>query len=565
MAAYPRVGGTGKIPQQPAIKDAMQQFMPQRRFQGLITLSLVVFLLVISGNWVTTLAQEFVPLRHAVFYVAPDGDDANTGSLDQPWATLNHAAEMLQAGETVYLRAGNYPLTQQVSAQSSGTRKAWITYSAFPGEHVILDADAIRVAPPSGDPPFHHDEGAVQLENVDYIQFKNLEVINSHNSGITVRNSNHIRLVHNKTENTFSPGIGVWGGTHQQILGNIVINANDPKMADFPNDWTETAHEAISVGGTAIFEVAYNLVKDGQKEGIDIKDNSRHGVVHHNYIHHMARQALYVDGWEGVLEDIEVTHNVAHDCQGAGFALSVEGESSLAKNVRVHHNLLYNNWGTGILFARWGDDGPRQDIKIYNNTVHHNGHGKPNPGEEFYWITGGLYLFSDDLESVEIHHNILSDNRGFQMGYSDRYLAQTPDIATVLQQKKIAISHNLISGPNDPVDPIYAGWPPDSYANIYGVNGASVLTKEPPFMDPAQGNFYLSSQPEHTGTGLPPNESQNEPQLDIGAFPLDGAPNLWWQTDFPPKDFPPKDFPASTMTQNTNQQAQQPLNRKYPV
>jgi len=84
-------------------------------------------------------------------------------------------------------------------------------------------------------------------------------------------------------------------------MGNTVVNANDLTMADFLNDFSEAPHEAISIGGVENFEVAYNLVKDGKKEGIDVKEKSKYGTVHNNYIYHMARQGLYVDSWFGVL------------------------------------------------------------------------------------------------------------------------------------------------------------------------------------------------------------------------------------------------------------------------
>src|SRR3972149_340491 len=42
------------------------------------------------------------------FFVALDGDDANPGTLDQPWSTIQHAADILNPGETVFVRAGMY-------------------------------------------------------------------------------------------------------------------------------------------------------------------------------------------------------------------------------------------------------------------------------------------------------------------------------------------------------------------------------------------------------------------------------------------------------------------------
>lgn len=464
----------------------------KHRFLGFVALTLLTCLLLGSGQgWRSSQSQA--EIHPATYYVAPGGKDSNEGSRQSPWATINHAAEVLQAGETVYVRAGKYSLSQQIRSKNSGTETAWIVYTAFPEEEVVLDAAGIKVPPPSGQPPYAHDQGAFQLENVSYVKVQGLKIINSYNSGFTVRNSHHIELLKNRSENSFAPGIGVWGGHHHKIMGNTIVNANDPNRGyvGFPKT-DEAPHEAISLGGAKFFEVANNLIYNTQKEGIDVKEVSQHGTVHDNHVHHSKYQGLYVDSHFGTLEDVEVFNNRVHDCQGSGFVVSVEG-GSLAKNIRVHHNLLYNNWGTGILFGRWGVDGPREAIKIYNNTVYHNGYGKPNPGEKFYWITGGLYFFSTNLQDVEVKENIFSENNGFQIGYSDRYLKDHPTIAAAFNQKRINISRNLIFEPNHFTYPIRAGWPPDNFANIYAINGSSAIVGNPRFVNAKAGNFHLQS------------------------------------------------------------------------
>jgi hypothetical protein len=464
--------------------------MIKRTLVGFFILALLTCFLVVGGSWVRS-SRSNAAIRQTTYYVASGGKDSNDGSKQAPWASLNHAAEVLRAGETVYVRAGKYLLSQQIRAKNSGTQSAWIVYAAFPGEEVILDAEGIKVPPPSGKPPFPHDQGAFQLENVSYVRVKGLKVINSYSSGFTVRNSHHIEVLNNTSENSFSPGIGVWEGNHYKVIGNVVINANDPNRGyeGFPKT-DEAPHEAISIGGARYFEISDNLIYNSQKEGIDVKGASQHGTVHDNHIHHIKRQGLYVDSWDGILEDVELFNNQVNDCEGAGFAIAVEG-GSVAKNIRVHHNLLYNNWGTGILFGRWGVDGLREAIKIYNNTVYRNGYGTPNPGEKFYWITGGLYFFSTNLQNIEVRDNIFSENNGFQIGYSDRYLKSHSTIETAFKQKRITVSRNLIFDPNRFPSPVYAGWPPDNFASIYAMNGSAPILDNPSFVDARVNNFHL--------------------------------------------------------------------------
>ena len=58
-------------------------------------------------------ANESAP----TYYVALGGDDTQEGSRDHPWATLNHAAETVGAGDTVYVKGGIYSLTDQIRSQ----------------------------------------------------------------------------------------------------------------------------------------------------------------------------------------------------------------------------------------------------------------------------------------------------------------------------------------------------------------------------------------------------------------------------------------------------------------
>jgi hypothetical protein len=83
-------------------------------------------------------------------YVAPDGNDANSGAAQAPLATLTSARDKIRAlkqtehlpagGVTVYVRGGTYILRQPfvLTAQDSGAADKPITYRAAPGEKVMI-------------------------------------------------------------------------------------------------------------------------------------------------------------------------------------------------------------------------------------------------------------------------------------------------------------------------------------------------------------------------------------------------------------------------------------------
>ena len=70
------------------------------------------------------------------YYVSPSGSDSAAGTLEQPFLTVQHGVNQLQAGDTLILRAGNYH--EQVTVQRSGTAGAPITLAAYSGETPTL-------------------------------------------------------------------------------------------------------------------------------------------------------------------------------------------------------------------------------------------------------------------------------------------------------------------------------------------------------------------------------------------------------------------------------------------
>jgi hypothetical protein len=471
--------------------------------------------------------NELVLKQGLKYFVAVDGNDDGPGTAERPWATINYAAEQVTAGNTVVLRGGHYILTAQIRPRNSGRSDAWITFMGYPGEEVILDAQMI---PHSSLAPTGLDNGAFQIEGISYIRVANLAVVNSHDAGFTVRDASNVDLINNSTKGTFSSGIAVFDTDHDdkgtknvRIIGNSIAKATtwDLLPDDIPKQG-EPPHEAISIGGAIDFEVAYNHVYDCEKEGISVKETSKRGRVHHNYVHDIARQGIDVDAYFGHLTEIEIFSNVVRHCRGAGVVISVE-EGKSVENISIHNNLLFNNEGSGLYFSRWGVNGARQNIHIANNTFYHNGYGPPSAGQMYYWMTGGLYLYSSNVHDISIIENIFSDNCGFQIGYSELFLETKQSWQSVAREKKIQISTNLIDGRNRIGDPIRSGGYPSDRVRIYAAHGDRAIFASPRFKDAANEDFGLRrGSPAAVGRAV------------VGAYAPDLRSQQWWKQNFPP-------------------------------
>jgi hypothetical protein len=71
------------------------------------------------------------------YHVATSGSDTASGTADQPFRTINHAAALAQAGDTVTVHAGEY--REWVKPRRGGLSESRrITYRAAEGEHVVI-------------------------------------------------------------------------------------------------------------------------------------------------------------------------------------------------------------------------------------------------------------------------------------------------------------------------------------------------------------------------------------------------------------------------------------------
>ncbi|MGC4070861.1 MAG: right-handed parallel beta-helix repeat-containing protein [Polyangiaceae bacterium] len=101
---------------------------------------------VLSGSLVALGLASAADAFAAEYYVATTGSDSNAGTLDKPFATLQKAANIVAAGDTVWIRGGTYGIVTPatggagISITKSGTSdKNRIKFWAYPGEVPIFD------------------------------------------------------------------------------------------------------------------------------------------------------------------------------------------------------------------------------------------------------------------------------------------------------------------------------------------------------------------------------------------------------------------------------------------
>src|SRR5947208_2907896 len=78
-------------------------------------ISLLLFTFIISA------------IHAAIFYVATDGNDANPGNKNKPFATIQKAQDAVRPGDTVYVRGGTYQMHEQQIARKERLW-AYVTY-----------------------------------------------------------------------------------------------------------------------------------------------------------------------------------------------------------------------------------------------------------------------------------------------------------------------------------------------------------------------------------------------------------------------------------------------------
>ncbi|AXY11284.1 carbohydrate-binding cenc domain protein (plasmid) [Bacillus thuringiensis LM1212] len=113
----------------------------QKKLWDFILIKMVLSVVIISVLFVI-IPEKIVQASGNIYYVSTTGNDSNDGtSINAPFQTIQHAASIASAGDTVYIRGGTY--REIVTPVNSGTSGNPITYQSYNDETAIISGNDV--------------------------------------------------------------------------------------------------------------------------------------------------------------------------------------------------------------------------------------------------------------------------------------------------------------------------------------------------------------------------------------------------------------------------------------
>jgi len=299
----------------------------------------------------------------------PQASDSNPGTLDLPWLTIQHAAEVAQPGDTIIVYPGNY---ERVIIRDGGTPGNYITYKGLnlPDQSLV-------------DPNTHFDPAnPVQIPGNPVVNAvtKGFALVPAYNSGVT------IGYVH--IENFEITAIGVANGRggfqlstteSVEIVRNFIHDLNpDPAGYDYigiRGENQENANTLVKgntlyrVQGTGINVIGKNWLVEGNEVSHSLDANTDTGlevggdsdamrffgsghVIRNNYLHDNLDTEQFgsphIDCFQtfSVYPESQYADHILIEgnyCDNMGQMLMIEDSSEINGTGNAVHHITFRN------------------------------------------------------------------------------------------------------------------------------------------------------------------------------------------------------------------------------
>ena len=327
------------------------------------------------------------------YYVATNGDDSNPGTEAQPFRTISKGTSVLQAGDTLYVRAGTYH--EKVVISNSGTANNPITISAYPGETPVID----------GQNNIPGDWDHLLRLGGSYIVVNGLEVKNSASVGVGIT-GDHNEIHNLNVHHSWYNGILVEGNGYDNLVEGCEVwwNVRQNEYGQMGTDggWAFGLGNYRSPGHTTFRN---NLVYNNWGEGLSTSQ-TEHTTIEDNVVYDNWAVNLYINNTPFTL----VQRNLIYHTGDHNFSRAPGIGCADEQHARSHHLTIVNNLvlGGNRTFYFWQDhpdSGLKHSLIAYNTFV--NGHSgatfQIGPGNhENSRIENNIFLQEDSLPIADV-------------------------------------------------------------------------------------------------------------------------------------------------------------------
>jgi hypothetical protein len=351
------------------------------------------------------------------YYVAPWGNDSYSGvSWDSAFVTLQHAADIVDAGDSVFAADGEYT---GFDLRAGGTTSTPIVFEAA-GDSVVINTQN----------PVTTD--GINIEGADWVVIDGFNLIGLPRAGIRVALSQHVEV-----KNNFCDHNGRWG---------------------------------VFTGFADYAYIHHNICQYSQAEhGIYFSNSADHPTIRYNICHHNNANGIHMNGDEsmggdGLITDATVECNIIYE-NGAngGSGINCDG---VAESY-IFNNLLFMNHASGISLYRIDASAGSYNTRVYNNTIINAADARwcvnINTGSTDDTLYNNILINQHSWRgSIAIDQSSLS---GFHSDYNvvvDR-LSNDGGNTTMTLTEWQALGYDLHSMLADPLDSIFVNWPAGDY------------------------------------------------------------------------------------------------------
>jgi hypothetical protein len=276
--------------------------------------------------------------RATTYYVSASGSDAAAGtSTGIAWKTLQHAANVVQAGDTVIVLPGTYA---GFNLFTSGTAAAPIRFTAnggtsTPNPNVIVNTNNTFTG-----------KDRINLEGASFVVIEGFTVLGTGDpatsrTGIRTVLASHVTIRANRMDLC-----GRWG-VLTGFVDDVVIEDNE-------------------------------CSRSAAEHGIYVSNSGDRPIVRRNRVWGNHSNGIHMNGdvtlgGDGVISDAIVERNVIYENGNGNPAFGAPGGSAIncdgVQNSDIRNNLLYMNHKSGISLYRIDGGAPSSGNRVVNNTV----------------------------------------------------------------------------------------------------------------------------------------------------------------------------------------------------